>query len=66
MKTKPFYILIKYVATHPHNKGKSNLYKIWKDYDDTCAYDSPIYDVLDYFDSLREARHHVKTLSNKT
>ena len=64
MKLKPFYILIKYRANHPQNKSKSNLYKIWKEYDDTCAYDSPLYDVLDYFDSLREARQHIKTLTN--
>jgi len=63
MKLKPFYILIKYVATHPHNKGRSNFYHIIKEYDDTYAYDSPIYDVIDYFDSLIEAKQHLSTLN---
>ena len=63
MKIKPHYILLKWNKKHAQNKSKPN-YQIWKDYDDTHAYGSPLYEIIDYFDSLKDARDHLKLISN--
>ncbi len=51
-KCKPYFIVVKFVE-----KGN---FKIWKDYDDTHSWGSPLYDIIDYFDSYKEARRCVK------
>lgn len=63
MKIKPYYILLKWNKKHAQNKSKPN-YQILKDYDDTHVWGSPLYEIIDYFDSLKEARQHIKTLTN--
>lgn len=63
MKIKPYYILLKWNKKHPQNKSKPN-YQIWRDYDYTHAYGSSLYEIIDYFDSLKEAKQHIKTLTN--
>ena len=40
-----------------HNDGQ---YEIWKEYDDTHVWDAPTYEVVDYFDSYKEAQACVK------
>ena len=55
MKTKPYYVLIKWNKSHPQNKLKPS-HEIWQDYNDSYAYGSPLYEVLDYFDSFASAR----------
>ena len=62
MKIKPYYILLKWNKKHPQNKSKPN-YQILRDYDDTHAYGSSLYEIIDYFDSLKDARNHLKLLS---
>ena len=55
--------MLKWNKKHAQNKSKPN-YQIWKDYDDTHAYGSPLYEIIDYFDSLKDARNHLKLISN--
>ena len=49
---------------HPENRNRTNLYEIWKDYDEGHNFDSILYTVIDFFDSLSEAREHKRRLLN--
>lgn len=70
-KIKPFFIVFKNDFSHPYWIEKLMLYKakkikkpsrfqIWKEFDDTMIWDSPIYEVLDYFDNREDAKNFVK------
>ena len=50
---------------HPENRNRTNLYEIWKEYDEDFLFDSILYEVIDFFDSLKDARqrmHELKSL----
>ena len=40
MKIKPYYILLKWNMKHPENRNRTNLYEIWKEYDDGFTFDT--------------------------
>jgi hypothetical protein len=63
MKIKPYYILLKWNKSYSQNKSKPS-YQIWKEYDDTIKFDSPLYSIIEYFDSLNEAKNKLKLLLN--
>ena len=64
MKIKPYYILLKWNMKHPENRNRTNLYEIWKEYDETYLFDSILYTVIEFYDSLSEAREHKRMLLN--
>ena len=64
MKVKPYYILLKWNMKHPENRNRTNLYEIWKEYDETYLFDSILYLVIEFYDSLSEAREHKRRLLN--
>jgi len=49
---------------HPENRNRANLYEIWKEYDDGFTFDSILYTVIEFYDSLSEAREHKRRLLN--
>ena len=64
MKIKPYYILLKWNMKHPENRNRTNLYEIWKEYDDGFTFDSILYSEIEFHDSLSEAREHKRRLLN--
>ena len=64
MKIKPYYILLKWNMKHPENRNRTNLYEIWKDYDEGHLFDSILYEVIDFFDSLKDARQRMNELNS--
>ena len=52
MKIKPYYILLKWNMKHPENRNRTNLYEIWKEYWDDYKFDSVLYEVIEFYDSL--------------
>ena len=64
MKIKPYYILLRWNMKHPENRNRTNLYEIWKEYDETYLFDSILYTVIEFYDSLSEAREHKRRLLN--
>ena len=64
MKIKPYYILLKWNMKHPENRYRTNLYEIWKEYWDDYNFDSVLYEVIEFHDSLYEAREHKRRLLN--
>ena len=64
MKIKPYYVLLKYNMEHPENKYRTNQYDIWKEYWDDYLFDSILYEVIDFFDSLKDARQRMRELKN--
>ena len=64
MKIKPYYVLLKWNMKHPENRNRTNLYEIWKEYDETYLFDSILYTVIEFYDSLSEAREHKRRLLN--
>jgi len=50
---KPYFIVVKFV--------KKGNFKIWKDYDEGHIWGSPVYEVVDYFNSYKDAQNCVKT-----
>ena len=64
MKIKPYYILLKWNMKHPENRYRTNLYEIWKEYWDDYNFDSVLYEVIEFHDSLSEAREHKRRLLN--
>ena len=64
MKIKPYYILLKWNMKHPENRYRTNLYEIWKEYWDDYNFDSVLYEVIEFHDSLNEAREHKRRLLN--
>jgi hypothetical protein len=61
------WVVIKYVkAIDDQYGGKVGSYRIWADYDDGHIWDSPLYEVMDYFPSHKEARAAVKQMKNGT
>ena len=64
MKIKPYYILLKWNMKHPENRNRTNLYEIWKEYWDDYKFDSVLYEVIEFYDSLPEAREHKRRLLN--
>ena len=65
MKIKPYYILLKWNMKHPTNKYRTSQYDIWKEYYDDYVFDSILYEVIEFFDSLSEAREHKRRLLNR-
>ena len=49
---------------HPENRNRTSLYEIWKEYDETYLFDSILYTVIEFYDSLSEAREHKMRLLN--
>ena len=49
---------------HPENRNRTNLYEIWKEYDEDFLFDSILYSVIEFYDSLSEAREHKRRLLN--
>ena len=64
MKVKPYYILLKWNMKHPENRNRTSLYEIWKDYDEDFLFDSILYEVIEFYNSLAEAREHKRRLLN--
>ena len=64
MKIKPYYILLKWNMKHPENRNRTSLYEIWKEYDEDFLYDSILYQVIDFFDSLKDARQRMNELNS--
>jgi len=64
MKVKPYYVLLKYNMKHPENKYRTSQYDIWKEYWDDYLFDSILYEVIDFFDSLKDARQRMKELKS--
>ena len=64
MKIKPYYVLLKWDMKHPANKYRTNQYDIWKEYWDDYVFDSILYEVIDFFDSLKDARQRMRELKN--
>ena len=64
MKIKPYYILLKWNMKHPENRYRTNLYEIWKEYDEDFLFDSILYEVIDFFDSLKDARQRMNELNS--
>ena len=64
MKVKPYYILLKWNMKHPENRNRTNLYEIWKEYDEAFLFDSILYEVIDFFDSLKDARQRMNELKS--
>ena len=64
MKVKPYYILLKYNMKHPENKYRTRQYDIWKEYWDDYVFDSILYEVIDFFDSLKDARQRMRELKS--
>ena len=64
MKVKPYYILLKWNMKHPANKYRTSQYDIWKEYWDDYVFDSILYEVIDFFDSLKDARQRMRELKN--
>ena len=64
MKIKPYYILLKWNMKHPENRNRTNLYEIWKEYDEDFLFDSVLYEVIDFFDSLKDARQRMNELNS--
>ena len=65
MKIKPYYILLKWNMKHPENRYRTSLYEIWKEYYDDYVFNSILYEVIEFFDSLPEAREHKRRLLNE-
>lgn len=58
---KPFYILFR------HNKpGEDVRFSIWKEYDDTKIWDSPILEVVEYYNTRKEAQSALNNLQPRT
>ena len=64
MKIKPYYILLKWNMKHPENRYRTSLYEIWKEYDEDFLFDSILYEVIDFFDSLKDARQRMNELNS--
>ena len=64
MKIKPYYILLKWNMKHPENRNRTNLYEIWKEYDEDFLFESILYEVIDFFDSLKDARQRMNELKS--
>ena len=64
MKIKPYYILLRWNMKHPENRNRTSLYEIWKEYDEDFLYDSILYEVIDFFDSLKDARQRMNELNS--
>ena len=64
MKVKPYYILLKWNMKHPENRNRTSLYEIWKEYDEDFLFDSILYEVIDFFDSLKDARQRMNELNS--
>ena len=64
MKIKPYYILLRWNMKHPENRNRTSLYEIWKEYDDDFLFDSILYEVIDFFDSLKDARQRMNELKS--
>ena len=64
MKVKPYYVLLKYNMKHPENKYRTSKYDIWKEYWDDYLFDSILYEVIDFFDSLKDARQRMRELKS--
>ena len=64
MKVKPYYVLLKYNMKHPENKNRTSQYDIWKEYWDDYLFDSILYEVIDFFDSLKDARQRMRELKS--
>ena len=64
MKIKPYYILLKWNMKHTENRNRTNLYEIWKEYDEDFLFDSILYEVIDFFDSLKDARQRMNELKS--
>ena len=66
-KVPYFYIVFKHDLKHPENSWRKNHspFEIWKEYNDTHIFDSPIYEIMGYFDTRKEAQAFVKTKPTK-
>ncbi len=51
-KCVPYFVVVRFI--------KDGKYKIWKDYSENHVWGSPIYEVLAYFNTHKEARNFVK------
>ena len=64
MKIKPYYILLRWNMKHPENRNRTSLYEIWKEYWEDYNFNSVLYEVIEFNDSLSEAREHKMRLLN--
>ena len=54
---KPFYILFKH-----NEQNKKTRFSIWKEYDDTKIWDSPALEVIEYYNTRKEAQTGLNNL----
>jgi len=62
-----YYIVFKNKLNHPYfknSKRKIPQYEIWKEYHNDQIFDAPIYEILEYFDTRKEAQSYVRSLKN--
>ena len=63
-----YYIVFKNDLNHPYFKNSTRKipqYEIWKEFDENMIFDSPIYEILKYFDTRKEAQAFVRSLKKK-
>ena len=61
MRIKPFYIVFKWYPNSP----KQSYIEIAKEWDETHIWDSPLYEVLGYFDSRKDAKEFITNLKSE-
>ena len=66
-KTTPFYIVFKNDLNHHLRESwcKAKQYEIWKEYQEDMIFDAPYYEILEYFDTRKEALNYVRKLKNE-
>lgn len=66
-KTTPFYIVFKNDLNHPLRESWSTAkqYEIWKEYHEDMIFDAPYYEILEYFDTRKEAQAYIRSLNNE-
>ncbi len=58
-----YFTLLKFNKNHPQNKNKKNLFEIWESYDDQIIWGSPLYEIIEYFDTRKQAQNFLKTIT---
>ena len=63
-----YYIVFKNDLNHPYFKNsirKIPQYEIWKEFDETHIFNSPTYEILEYFDTRKKAQEFVRSLKKR-
>lgn len=63
-----YYIVFKNKLDHPllsfkyTKRKKPPQYEIWKEYHEDMIFDAPTYEILEYFDTRKEAQSYVRNI----